>query len=425
MYQNNDHHHLDDFHRYSNLRLNTDIVASHQFLSQELQSALSSSSSSSSSLLSKASSDGKTIHLSPPNKPRSTLIIGRFGTSESEIMEYAVATTTSALPANRTMNAIATVTTEPIPSNFYTPGYYFTNETTLMERRTTVQQWGWQRIQSYSYMNLFAILDWSQNDNSSSSSNTLQMRGIESYAPQSGYIHANTIMYPPCMTIPKILNDRNITAIDTVMPWTMRLEHQIVLIVHPFIDTIRHNIPKLHSSIWTNVQNDTVHGAPYSCFPNVTEFKFVRTPLPTKHNKVSWLDSLEGIQREIDNVGYFDIALLGCGGYGLPLTSYISTLSFAPSAIYVGGALQLFFGIHGTRWSVPKGKHRDGTNSKAKSDRLSYYEMWSHIYNDAWIWPFWSDIENSTIGMIENGAYIQPHQAINHGAIQRHKWFDQ
>ena len=102
---------------------------------------------------------------------------------------------------------------------------------------------------------------------------------------------------------------------------------------------------------------------------------------------------------------------------------YTSALSFSPSAIYVGGALQLFFGIHGTRWSVPKQVHVNHTTPK--TNQLSYYEMWSHVYNDAWIWPFWSDIENSTIGMIENGAYIQPHHVINQATIQRHKWFDQ
>ena len=67
----------------------------------------------------------------------------------------------------------------------------------------------------------------------------------------------------------------------------------LVLIVNPFIDAIQHNIPRLQSSfIWSNVRNDDVYGAPYSCFPNVTEFKFIRTPLPMKTNKISWLDAM-------------------------------------------------------------------------------------------------------------------------------------
>jgi hypothetical protein len=402
-----------------------DIVASHQFLERELRTVLSS----------------VTNHKDDPIKPNlPPLIIGRFGTSESEIMNYATSTvvtsTTTTFNSTQLTTTITTVSakTETIPSNFYTPGYYFTNETTLAERRATLQQWGWQRIRSYSSMNLFGILDWSQKHDGNTSGKTstgsnttyaLQMRGIESYAPQSGYIHASTIMYPPCLTIPKIRKDRNITTMDVLKPWTMQLEHKIVLIVHPFIDSIRNNIPKLQSHIWANIRNDHVYGAPYSCFPNVTEFKFIRTPLPRKTYKVSWMESLEEIQREIDAIGYFDIALLGCGGYGLPLMAHISTLPFTPSAIYIGGALQLFFGIHGTRWSVPKRTNPNHPNNTSNDLTQSYYDMWSHVYNDAWIWPLWSDIENTTIGMIENGAYIQPNQAINQVTIQRHKWFEQ
>ena len=45
----------------------------------------------------------------------------------------------------------------------------------------------------------------------------------------------------------------------------------------------------------------------------------------------------------------FDIALLGCGGYGLPLCNYIKK-DLKKSAIYIGGGLQLLFGVMGKRW---------------------------------------------------------------------------
>ena len=45
----------------------------------------------------------------------------------------------------------------------------------------------------------------------------------------------------------------------------------------------------------------------------------------------------------------FDIALLGCGGYGLPLCNYIKSV-LNKSAIYIGGGLQLLFGVMGKRW---------------------------------------------------------------------------
>ena len=204
----------DSFYRYSKLRLNQDITASHLFLVRELRNVLASSSSK--SLSKPENHDEERSHQRKPSQ----LIIGRFGTSESEIMEHAIATSTlinfAALSTPIT-NTTTTGTTKPIPSNFYTPGYYFTSETTLVERCATLQQWGWQRIRSYSYMNLFAILDWSHinDDNSSMSSisDKLQMRGIESYAPKSGYIHASTIMYPPCFLF--LLSQYNGIQIDT------------------------------------------------------------------------------------------------------------------------------------------------------------------------------------------------------------------
>ena len=43
------------------------------------------------------------------------------------------------------------------------------------------------------------------------------------------------------------------------------------------------------------------------------------------------------------------ITLISCGSYGLPLGHYI-THGLGATAIYVGGALQLFFGLRGLRW---------------------------------------------------------------------------
>ena len=44
----------------------------------------------------------------------------------------------------------------------------------------------------------------------------------------------------------------------------------------------------------------------------------------------------------------FDIALCSCGGYGNLVCAELYKLD--KSAIYVGGVLQMFFGIYGNRW---------------------------------------------------------------------------
>ena len=43
------------------------------------------------------------------------------------------------------------------------------------------------------------------------------------------------------------------------------------------------------------------------------------------------------------------MALLGCGCYGHPICDYIKT-QLNKSSIYVGGGLQLLFGVMGGRW---------------------------------------------------------------------------
>jgi hypothetical protein len=52
---------------------------------------------------------------------------------------------------------------------------------------------------------------------------------------------------------------------------------------------------------------------------------------------------------EINNViNDFDVALVSCGGYGNLVCSQI--YARGKSAVYVGGVLQMYFGVYGNRW---------------------------------------------------------------------------
>ena len=64
------------------------------------------------------------------------------------------------------------------------------------------------------------------------------------------------------------------------------------------------------------------------------------------HN--NWLETFTIMCNDIEKLE-FDIALLGCGGYGLPLCNFIKT-KMNKSSIYIGGGLQLLFGVMGHRW---------------------------------------------------------------------------
>ena len=52
---------------------------------------------------------------------------------------------------------------------------------------------------------------------------------------------------------------------------------------------------------------------------------------------------------DINKAFDFDIALVSCGGFGMLVSDFIFT-TLNKSAIYVGGSLQLYFGIIGNRW---------------------------------------------------------------------------
>lgn len=45
----------------------------------------------------------------------------------------------------------------------------------------------------------------------------------------------------------------------------------------------------------------------------------------------------------------FDVAILGCGVYGVPLSAHIKRMG--RQAVYTGGATQIMFGIKGKRWA--------------------------------------------------------------------------
>ena len=78
----------------------------------------------------------------------------------------------------------------------------------------------------------------------------------------------------------------------------------------------------------------------------------------------------------------FDIALIGCGAYGLPLASEVKKMG--KIAIHMGADVQLLFGIKGNRW--------DGT---AVSEKL---------YNDYWVYPG-EEYKPKSYVSVENGCY--------------------
>lgn len=129
----------------------------------------------------------------------------------------------------------------------------------------------------------------------------------------------------------------------SISPFTKELIG-VILVVSPFSRTIQIQIEKARQS---------KSGTTYKLFNlDKVEFVFVK-PLQTHgycntEGVDTWKAALDFQKEKIANMA-FDIALLSCGSYGLPLGSYIKD-NLGRKAIVVGGVLQLYFDIIGKRW---------------------------------------------------------------------------
>ena len=127
--------------------------------------------------------------------------------------------------------------------------------------------------------------------------------------------------------------------LEDIVPWTHFLSNKKILIIHPFIESFKKQIDN-NFNMFKDKQ----------IFLKDQEFIFYK-PFQSlaglrPHN--NWLETFKIMCNDIKNLD-FDIALLGCGGYGVPLCNFIKT-KLNKSAIYVGGGLQLLFGVMGQRW---------------------------------------------------------------------------
>lgn len=140
-------------------------------------------------------------------------------------------------------------------------------------------------------------------------------------------------------------------------PWTLALKGKKVLVVHPFEKSIQHQY-KIKDKIFSDV-----HTLP--AFDLIT-YKSVQSIAGNKPRGFdTWFQALDFMKLDISNLK-FDVALLGCGAYGMPLATFIKR-DLRKQAIHLGGNLQILFGIKGSRWENDPN--------------------FSHIFNSNWTKP--------------------------------------
>lgn len=156
-------------------------------------------------------------------------------------------------------------------------------------------------------------------------------------------------------------------------PWSRMLEGKKVLVVHPFEDSIHYQYLHNREQLFSNPE----------VLP-LFELKTVKAVQTLTYNTASynnWIEVFEHMKAEIDKQD-FDVALIGAGGYGLPLAAHVRKMG--RQAVHMGGATQLLFGIRGKRWE----------------DR----EEFKALFNEHWKRPYPAE-QPENARLHENGAY--------------------
>lgn len=164
--------------------------------------------------------------------------------------------------------------------------------------------------------------------------------------------------------------------VNILNPWSKALKGKKVLVIHPFVESIN-NQYKNREKIFPNTD----------VLPEFQLFT-IKSPqtnaLGSKENYKSWFDALEDIHNQTLNID-FDVAIIGCGAYGLPLASMIKR--DGKCAIHLGSMVQILFGIRGRRWDI---------------DKVHGYVR--ELINDDWKYPLESERPKGS-KMVENGCY--------------------
>ena len=164
------------------------------------------------------------------------------------------------------------------------------------------------------------------------------------------------------------------------IPWSAALEGKKVLVVHPFVETIKYQYKR----------REYIH-KDKRILPSFTlkTIKAIQTITGVKPDERfdNWFEALRHMEDEIDKTDY-DICLLGCGAYGFLLAAHCKRMG--KKAVHLGGALQLLFGIKGKRWEDPD----YGFNG------INYLSF----MNEYWVRPSYSETP-SKANTIEGSCY--------------------
>lgn len=201
--------------------------------------------------------------------------------------------------------------------------------------------------------------------------NSIKYSDIQVFWEIPQIIEAQNYIFKKFFDGKPVVSNRSVEPFYFQNPWSSELRNKKVLVISPFVESIKSQY-KNKDLIWENKNI-------------LPDFELITyKPIQSIGNTgphSSWVESLTIMKQDIKNID-FDIAILGCGGYGMPLGSFIKT-ELKKSSIYIGGGLQIMFGIKGKRWEQ--------------------HEI-SSFFNSYWIYPNDDETPNNH-KLIEGGCY--------------------
>jgi len=124
-------------------------------------------------------------------------------------------------------------------------------------------------------------------------------------------------------------------------PWTRFLKDKRVLVIHPFVDSIRYQYEHNREKIW-----EDPNVLPQ--FKELLTLKAVQSIADSKDQPFkNWFVALKYMEDEISKLD-FDVAIIGCGAYGMCLAAHVKRMG--KTAIHLAGWTQMLFGVYGNRW---------------------------------------------------------------------------
>lgn len=170
--------------------------------------------------------------------------------------------------------------------------------------------------------------------------------------------------------------NKNVISFDTFgeknNSWTKELAGKKVLVINAFTELIKEQYKKREllyddKEYLPEFELITIKGV--SSFGGICEEGYS-----------DWFEALNSMIEKMKMIE-FDVLLVGCGAYGLPLA--YEAKKMGKVAIHMGGDLQLLFGIKGKRWDKGFGEK---------------------YYNEHWVYPE-GKYKPQNYKTVENGCY--------------------